>query len=117
MNFNLILNKSTSNPIKAGDSINMTCRAEIDKTLIDLNVDVEVHLFGPGGIGTSERFNSSNLTLHQTSIPFSNISAEDSGLYKCNATIKASSDRYFLNPRYKEKYLDLILSEFLSLYC
>ena len=117
MNFNLILNKSTSNPIKAGDNINMTCRAEIDKTLIDVNIDVEVYLFGPGGSSTSEWFNSSNLTLHQTSIPFSSISAEDSGLYKCNATIKASSDRYFLNPRYKEEYLDLILSEFLSLYC
>ena len=115
MNFNLILNKSTSNPIKAGDNVNMTCRAKIDKSLIDVNVDVEVYLFGPGGISTLETFSSSNLALHQISIPFSSISAEDSGQYKCNATIKASSDRYFLNPQYKEDYSDLILSEFLSL--
>ena len=103
---------STSNPVRAGDSVAVICSANINKTLINVNVDIEIHLTSPNQTSTNMT-GASNTSqgLHQASIFFPSTSARYSGQYQCNATIRSSDGGYFLNSARKEDDFFLILSK------
>ena len=105
------MHPSTSDPVRAGDSVGIICSANINKTLIDVNVDIDIHLIGSNQISNMTRVANTSLGLYQASLPFSNISARDSGWYWCNATIRSSAVGYFLNSADREDDYNLILSK------
>ena len=82
-----------SEPVKAGDSVSIVCHANINRTLINVNTDIDVHLIGPSQIKMTRVANTS-LGLYQASIIFPSISTRDSGQYKCNATVRPSTIGY-----------------------
>lgn len=98
--------------IKAGDKVDVICIAFINKTLVDVDVDIELHLVGPQRINRRNRVNNTSLNQHQVVISFPSISAENSGHYMCNASVQASSKMYFLNHIHKEGNFNLVLSKF-----
>ena len=102
---------STSEPVSAGDSVGVKCSATINKTLINVDVNIDVYLIGPNQTRNMTRVASTNLGLHQASIHFPRISAKDSGHYQCNATVRSSAVRYSLNSATKEDDFYLILSK------
>ena len=106
----LTVHPSTSDPVRAGDSVGVICSANINKTLINVNVDIDMYLVGPNEISNMTRVTNASLGLHQASILFSNISTRDSGQYCCNATIRSSAVGYFLNSVDREDDFNLILS-------
>ena len=105
----LILN-SNSNPVVAGDSVNIICGARINKTLVDIDVNVDVHLISPG-INATEQEVTVRLSpgLYQRSISFDSVSAQNSGLFVCNATVQSSITNVFVQSAYKHQTFDLIL--------
>ena len=107
MDLNLTLYLNTTKLVKAGDDVSVICNAYVNKTLIDVDVDIEMQLVGPRGTSTTKTFGSTNTDFHELNIILPNISAEYSGQYKCNATIKTSSASVFSKPGYKEEFLDL----------
>ena len=107
MDLNITLYLNTTKPVKAGDDVSVICNAYVNKTLIDVDVDIEMQLVGPRGTSTTKTFGSTNSDFHELNIMLPNISAEDSGQYKCNATIKTSYASVFSKPGYKEEFLDL----------
>ena len=103
---------NTSTPVRAGDSISIICSANTDRTLVDVPVDVDLHLASPKGRKETERFpNSNDHSFHQISMHFSDISAQVSGNFTCNATIRASSTNEFLIPTNGSVIFDLILGK------
>ena len=113
---NLSVSVNTSTPVRAGDYISIICMAIIDRSLVDVPVDVELHLASPQGIpqgmSKNQTFNNSNdHRFHQISMDFGDISAEISGVYTCNATIRASSMNEFLIPASDRQSYDLILGK------
>lgn len=106
----LTIHLSKSEPVKAGDSISVVCSININKTLVNVNTDIAVHLIGPTQINMTRVANTS-LGLYQASILFPSISARDSGQYQCNATIRSSAIEYFLNSADKEDIFDLTLGK------
>ncbi len=116
MIFLVLTNVTTSlngnKPVRAGDSISIVCTAAIDRTLVDVPIDVELHLATPQGRNKTQTFpNSNSHSLHQISINFSNISAEISGVFTCNAIVNASAMNDFLMPARKNDTYDLILGK------
>ena len=107
MDLNLTLYLNTTKPVKAGDDVSVICNAYVNKTLIDIDVDIEMQLVGPRRTSASKIFGSTNTDFYELSITLPSLSAEDFGQYKCNATIKTSSDSVFSKPGYKEEVLDL----------
>ena len=104
---------NTSDPVRAGDSVAVICSANINKTLINVNVDIDIHLISPNQTSTNMT-GASNTShgLHQASILFfPSISARNSGQYQCNATIRSSDGGYFLNSASKEDNFFLIISK------
>ena len=103
---------NTSDPVRAEDSVAVICSANINKTLINVNVDIDIHLTGPYQTSINMT-GASNIShgLHQASIFFPSISARNSGQYQCNATIRSSDGGYFLNFASKEDDFFLILSK------
>lgn len=103
---------STSDPVRAEDSVTVICSANINKTLINVNVDIDIHLTAPNqtSINMTGASNTSR-GLHQASMFFPSISARNSGQYQCNATIRSSDGGYFLNSASKEDDFFLILSK------
>ena len=117
VHMNLTVSMNGSEPVRAGDSISIICRATIDRTLVDVPVDVDLHLVSPQGMNKTQRFSNSNVhgySFHQISMIFSNINAEISGVFTCNSTVRASSMNEFLSPANKNETFDLILGK---LYC
>ena len=110
MDVNLSVYPNTNSPVKAEDKLSMMCVAEINKTLIDVNVSIEVHLTGSRIVNTTTIENS-NLGLFITSISFSSITAVDAGNFNCNVTVNAASTSEFVKPIFKEDNFDLILSK------
>ena len=109
---NLTVSMNTSKPVRAGDSVSIICGANIDRNLVDVPVDVDLHLASPEGMNETQSFaNSSGRSLHQTSIHFSNISAEVSGIFICNVNITASSMNKYLIPAHVNQTIDLILGK------
>ena len=113
VHMNLSVFKSTSEPVRAGDSISIICRANIDRTLVDVPVDVDLHLASPKGTNATQSFaNSSGPSLYETSIHYSDISASEiSGNFTCNATIRALSTNEYLIPAIDSQSFDLILGK------
>ena len=101
---------NTSKPVRAGDSISIICRATIDRALVDVPVDIDFHLVSPKRMSKTQRF-SSPQSLYQTSMNFSDISAEVSGNFTCNASVRASSTNLFLIPAHGRQIFDLILGK------
>ncbi len=86
--------------------------ATIDRRLVDVPVDVELHLASPKGRNKTQMFpNSSGHSLHQISMHFLDISAEISGVFICNATASASAMNEFLIPARNSNIYDLILGK------
>ena len=109
---NLSVSMNTSTPVRAGDYISIICMAVIDRSLVDVPVDVELYLASPQGMTKNQIFNNSNdRRFHQISMDFGDISAEISGVYTCNATIRASSMNEFLIPASDRQSYDLILGK------
>ena len=111
---NLSVSVNTSTPVRAGDSISIICMAVIDRSLVDVPVDIELHLASPQGMTKNQTFHNSNdHSLHQISMNFDDISAEISGVYTCNATIRASTmnENEFLIPASDRQSYDLILGK------
>ena len=99
-------------PVRAGVSISIVCMAIIDRTLVDVPVDVELHLANPQGGNKTQRFlNSSGHSLHQISMNFSGISAEMSGDFTCNATVSSSVINDLLILAHENDTYDLILGK------
>ena len=99
-------------PVRAGVSISIVCMAIIDRTLVDVPVDVELHLASRQGRNEIQTFpNSSGHNLHQISMDLSDISAEMSGVFTCNATVSASAMNDFLIPAHENDTYDLILGK------
>ena len=46
----LKIHLNTSDPVKAEDSVSIICGAKINKTLVDVDIDVHIHLVSPQGI-------------------------------------------------------------------
>ena len=112
MHTNLIVSVNTSEPVMAGDSVSINCRVNIDRALVDVPIDIDLHLVSPRQTNATRMFiNSNDSSLHQISIPFSNISARDSGNFICNATVRASSMNDFLIPVHESQAFDLILGK------
>ena len=103
---------NSTKPVRAGVSISIVCTTTTDRTLVDIPVDVELHLASPqGGNKTQNFLNSSSQSLHKISMDFSNISAEMSGVFTCNATVSASAMNNFLIPAHENDTYDLILGK------
>ena len=111
----LKIHLNTSDPVKAEDSVSIICGAKINKTLVDVDIDVHIHLVSPQGINAIERSENVSLGLYQRRITFRSISARDSGEFICNATVTSSSTNIFLHPAYEEVPFDLVLSKYQSL--
>ena len=107
----LTVHPSTSDPVRPGDSVGVICSANINKILININVDIDIHLVSRNQISNMTRVVNTSLGLYQASILFSNISARDSGQYWCNATIRSFAVGYFLNSVDREDDFNLILSK------
>ena len=111
----LTVHLNTNDPVKAEDSVSIICSAKINNTLVDADIDVDMHLVSPQGFNTIERSENVNLGLYQRRITFRSVSAQDSGEFMCNATVKPSSTNIFLHPAYEEVPFDLVLSKYQSL--
>ena len=107
----MILLPSTTESVGDGDSLRMVCTVHVDKTLVNVAVNVDVYLVGPRGVNVTRTFDNSNISEHETDIRFNRISAKDSGQFKCNATVTASSTMYFLDPAHDDDTFTLTLSE------
>ena len=96
MELELYLN--VSKPVRAGDSLSVICRATINTSLVDVGIDFKMHLESPQGVNASDRVEYTNpgLRLVQKNISYHNISAPNSGLFTCRATMKPSSMNHFL---------------------
>ena len=103
---------NTTNPVMAGDSVSIICNITIDKTLLDVGVDVDLHLVSPQKMNAFKEVKNSSHGQFQTSVTFHNISARDSGKFICNGTIQSSLINEFLIPAHESKTFDLILSKF-----
>ena len=110
----LTLSLNTSHPVIAGDSVSIICSAKINKTLVNIEVDVDMYIVSPRGIDATERSENVSLGLYQKSVTFSSISPRDSGVFMCNATVKSSSVNNLLYPAYEEVPFDLVLGEYHS---
>ena len=103
---------NTTNPVKAGDSVSIVCSVRIDKTLLDVEVSVDLLLVSPQQMNATEKVKNASHGHIQTSVSFYNISARDTGKFICNATIQPSLINEFLIPANKSKTFDLILGKF-----
>ena len=109
---NMTVSVNSTKPVRAGESISIVCMATTDGTLVDVPVDVELHLASRQGRNETQTFlNSSGHNLHQISMDFSDISAEISGVFTCNATVSSSAMNDFLIPAHENDTYDLILGK------
>ena len=109
---NVTVSVNSTKPMRAGVSISIVCVATIDRTLVDVPVDVELHLVSRQGRNEMQTFpSSSDQNYHQISMEFSDISAEMSGVFTCNATVSASEMNNFLIPAHENDTYDLILGK------
>ena len=113
MDIELELYPNISEPVRAGDSLSITCRATINTSFVDVDFDVSMHLESPQEVNASDRVENTSPGLHlvQKSISYHNISALNSGLFVCRATMKPSSMNHFLRSASENKMFDLTLSK------
>ena len=105
----LTLSLNTTDPVVAGSSISIICMASVNKTLVDFDIDFDIQLTSPEGERASESGRSATLGNYWKSITYSSISAQNSGLFVCNATVQPSAGNEFIMPEYEHQKLDLIL--------
>lgn len=110
VDMDLTLYTNNSEAVRTGDTWNIFCHAKINKSLVDVGVDVDVQLISPQGMEANE-YDSTSLGLYERSIIFHNISVQNSGLFLCNATVRPSLVNPYLIPAYRSQDFDLILGK------
>ena len=105
----LKLSLNTNDPVIAGSSVSIICMASIDKTLADIDIDVDIQLVSPEGMNADEQEENVLHGNYQRSITYNSISAQNSGLFICNTTVQPSTRNEFVMPAHKHQRFDLIL--------
>ena len=105
----LTLSLSTADPVVAGSSISIICMASVNKTLVDIDIDFDIQLISPEGEEASESSGNATHGNYQKSITYNSISAQNSGLFVCNATVQPSTRNEFIMLEFEQQRLDLIL--------
>ena len=108
----LTIDLDVSEPIRAGDSVTISCSARINQTLVDVSINVDMNLtqkIPPREITTIT--DDSAPHLYVRSVTYANISAQNSGLYVCNATVGPAEMNNFLSISRHNATLDLKLGK------
>ena len=115
VNVEVTLSLSRSEPVTAGDLVIIMCTARINMTTVDIDINVAVNLTLENQLDQQNSImtNLDDTTpgLYVRSVFYSNISAQNSGLYVCNASVSPSEISSFLSPHHDSDTFNLTLGK------